>query len=165
MNAGRGGAGGGRCSERTRRGGGRAPWAAAAVLVSALGACTNEPASFYTVSLQYRGPAPGSIPPGTIDDASCYHHNAPLNLSVETSWGDRGRLEPTGPDTYGRTFLAVPVDQDLWLSFIDITLCPTGNLWVTRGVTANGVPLTRVEVVEGRARLAFRIEGSGTIVP
>jgi hypothetical protein len=133
--------------------------------MAALGGCADPSAAFYPVSLQYRGPAPGSIPPGTIDDASCNHHNAPLNLTVETSWGDQGRLEPTSPDTYGRAFPAVPVDQDLWLSFIDIALCPTGNVWVTRGVSANGVPLTHVEVVEGRSRLAFRIEGSGRVVP
>ena len=119
----------------------------------------------YPVYIDYQAPAAGSLPPGTIDDASCYHHNAPVNLRVSTSWGGQGRLEPTFSGAYGLLLPDVPVNQVLWIAFVDINLCPTGAINVTRGVSANGTALTRLEDVDGRPSLVFRVDSGGRIVP
>jgi hypothetical protein len=138
---------------------------AALALLMSLSACA-ENVDFVPIALRYRGPAPGSIPPPTILDGSCYHHSAPLNLVVSTSWGAQGRLEPSGPETYELTFDNVPTGVDHWISFLDIALCPTGRaLWVTAGVSVNGVALSRVDEAEGRARLRFRLDRKGKVVP
>jgi hypothetical protein len=121
--------------------------------------------SSYPVYVEYHAPAAGTLPPPTIDDAMCYHHYAPSNLAVSTSWGGQGRLEATGTDTYGLLLPNVPVNQDLWVAFLDISLCPTGSIYVTRGVTANGTTLTTVKDAGGVPALSFRLDARGTIVP
>lgn len=129
------------------------------------GAPATPSRSSYSVYLQYQAPAPGTIPPGGIDDAMCYHHYAPSNLSVSTSWVFQGRFAQADTDVYGLLLQDVPVNQDVWVSFLDVTLCPTGRIYVTRGVTANGTALARVQVVDGRSALAFRLDGRGTVIP
>jgi hypothetical protein len=122
--------------------------------------------SAYPIAIQYQAPAAGTLPPPTIDDAMCFHHNAPLNLALSTNWGAEGRLNATGTDLYGLTLADVPVNRDLWVSFLDINLCPTGQVYVTRGVSVNGTVLTRVTTDgAGRPALAFRLDAHGVVVP
>ena len=121
--------------------------------------------SAYPIYIEYQPADAGTIPAGTVDDAMCYHHSAPLNLVVSTSWGGQGRLELTSGSTYGLGLADVPGGLDVWLAFLDITLCPTGAIYVTRGVMVNGVAVTRVQTVDGHPALAFRIDSAGKIVP
>ncbi len=93
----------------------------------------------------------------------CYHHYAPTNLQVSTSWGDQGQLTQTSDGVYGLLLSTVPVNQDLWLAFLDINLCPTGSIYVTTGVTANGVTLASEKLPDGRAALALRLDASGKV--
>jgi hypothetical protein len=123
--------------------------------------------SSYPVVLQYQAPPAGTLPPPTVDDAMCYHHYAPSNLIVSTSWDtSQARLEASGTATYTVQLPSVPVNQDVWIAFLDINLCPTGSIYVTHGVTANSVALTRVTTTpDGRSALAFRLDARGVIVP
>jgi hypothetical protein len=115
--------------------------------------------------LVYTSPDPATLPPATIDDAMCYHGAAPSNLQVATSWGATGRLNLVDGRVYDLTLSPVPTNQDLWIAFIDITLCPTKQIWVTSGVTVNNVALTRTATVDGRPVLTFRVNGTGQVVP
>lgn len=118
-----------------------------------------------TIQFQYTSPDPTTLPPATIDDAMCYHHAAPSNLQVATSWGAKGRLESVAGRVYALTIPLVPTNQDLWIAFVDITLCPTKQIWVTGGLTANGIPLTRTSTVDGHLVMTFRVDRAGTILP
>jgi hypothetical protein len=118
-----------------------------------------------TIQFQYTSPDPATLPPATTDDAMCYHHYAPSNLQVATSWGAAGRLEAVSGRLYTLSIASVPTNQDLWLAFLDITLCPTQQIWVTSGVTANGVALTKTSTVDGRPVMTFRVDSAGTIRP
>jgi hypothetical protein len=138
----------------------------AALLVGPSCSGPNAPAlTSIAVRLVYESPDPATLPPPTIDDAMCYHGAAPSNLQVTTSWGATGRFDLVAGRLYDLSLNPVPTNQDLWVAFIDITLCPTNQIWVTSGVTANNVPLTHTTMVAGRPVLTFRIDGAGQIVP
>jgi hypothetical protein len=123
-----------------------------------------EPASV-SLQLVYTSPSPDSLPPMSPDAGMCAHHYAPSNLALETSWGETGRLQQVTDRVYSLQSAGVPAGQDHWLSFVDITLCPTGTPRVTQGVTINGVELTRVIDRSGIAAMAFRLDASGRVVP
>jgi hypothetical protein len=118
------------------------------------------------VKFVYTSPDPATLPPPTPDLAAmCYHHNAPSNLQVTTSWGATGRFEWVEGRVYSLSFEAVPTNTELWLAFIDITLCPTPSVWVTSGLTANGVTLARTSTIDNRPVLQFRLDSAGKVVP
>jgi hypothetical protein len=118
-----------------------------------------------TLQIGYTPPSPDSLPAPGPDAGMCAHHYAPSNLALETSWGESGRLQQVSDRSYGLQSAGVPTGQDHWLTFVDIALCPTGNVRVTQGVTVNGVVLTRTIDRSGIFTLAFSIEPSGQIVP
>jgi len=118
-----------------------------------------------TLQIAYTSPSPDSLPPAGPDAGMCAHHYAPSNLALETSWGEAGRLQPVSDRTWALQSAGVQVGQDHWLTFVDISLCPTGNVRVTQGVTVNGVGLTRTIDRGGIPALAFRIDASGRVVP
>jgi hypothetical protein len=110
-------------------------------------------------------------PPSTPDPnlTMCYHHYAPSNLKVSTSWGDTLFLQKLDEHRYAVSFPNVPTGRDLWLSFIDIDLCADSSTtapFATRGVSINGVQLRRVTTTsEGSPAVAFTLSREGTVVP
>lgn len=76
-----------------------------------------------------------------------------------------------GAGLYGLMRPNAPVNQDLWLAFLDSNLCPTGSLYVTAGVTVDGVapagvaPPAAITLPDGRSALAFRLNGPRTVIP
>jgi hypothetical protein len=138
-----------------------------AVVVASLSCSSPESPALTSIPIQflYTSPDPNTLPPATIDDAMCYHHSAPSNLQVATSWGAAGRLESIGDRLYTLSIAAVPTNQDVWIGFVDIALCPTKQIWVTSGLTANGVSLIRTSTVETHPVIAFRVDTAGKIVP
>ena len=144
---------------------------AVAWAVLALSGCSpsgaSEPSStFTTLVLSYEPPPVGTPPPAGPDLAMCYHHYAPSHLMLRTSWGFTARLAPVDDRRVGMAVFAVPTGQDHWVAFMDISLCPTGSPAVTRGVTVNGVALTRtVTPGDGGVALAFHVDVSGRVIP
>jgi len=118
-----------------------------------------------TLQIQYTQPSPDTLPPPGLDSATCAHHYAPVNLTLESSWGETGRLQQVSGLLYNRSSAGVPTGQDHWLTFVDIALCPTDTVRVTRGVTVNGVTLTRILDRSGIPTLAFRVDSSGRVTP
>jgi hypothetical protein len=151
-----------------------APGALAPILVAAAlaAACSSDaplaPTRSASLLIEYRQPQiPLPDPPG-VDLAMCFHHSAPANLSVRTSWGAEGRLTELGSDarTFGGIFKDVPVDQPLWIAITDIEFCKEGLPLVTRGVRANGVDLRAIIETSGGGRaLGFSISPSGVVTP
>lgn len=140
-----------------------------ALVAAASCACgSSGPAPTATVTLQvvYTQPDAATLPPPDADAAMCYHHNAPVNLLVESSLGTMNRLESIDAQHYALRIPDVRTNQDCWLTFIDIVLCPTGTPRVTKGVAVNGVTLNRLTTDQnGRQVLAFRVDSAGRIVP
>jgi len=128
---------------------------------------TTSTPTAVSLRLHYQAPDPASLPPVRVEElAGCSHHYAPGNLAVSTSWGAEGRFALLASGVYELTLPAAPVNQDLWIAFVDITLCArTDSVYVTRGVSANEVPLSRVEAPEGIPHLAFRLDGAGRVLP
>jgi len=131
-------------------------------------ACDNPSApgpSIVTLQITYTQPAPDTMPPPGPDAATCAHHYAPVNLMLETSWGEASRLQQLNGLVYGLSSGGVTTGQDHWLTFVDIALCPAGNVRVTQDVTVNTVALTRIIDRNGVPTLGFRVDSSGRVVP
>jgi hypothetical protein len=118
-----------------------------------------------TLQIAYAQPSPDMLPPPGPDSATCAHHYAPVNLMLETSWGETGRLQQVSGLVYGLSSGGASTGQDHWLTFVDIALCSTDTVRVTRGVTVNSVALTRTIDRNGIPSLAFRLDSSGRVVP
>lgn len=91
---------GGRTAGVNRRPHGRRPRTRLALLGLALSAVVScgTPASpgpaTITLQIGCTLPSPDTLPPPGPDAATCFHHYAPVNLMLETSWGEARRLEP-----------------------------------------------------------------------
>ena len=59
-----------------------------------------------------KGTAPDTLPPPGPDAATCAHHYAPVNLMLETSWGEARRLHQLGGLVYGLSSGGVTTGQD-----------------------------------------------------
>lgn len=63
-------------------------------------------------------------------------------------------------------FTVFTISASRWIAFVDIALCGRAeSIYVTQGVSANGVPLSRVEAPGGIPHLAFRLDGAGRVLP
>lgn len=126
----------------------------------------TAPSASVALQILYTQPDASTIPPPDADAAMCYHHNAPVNLVVESCAGTSARMDQIDALHYGLRIPDVRTGQECWLTFIDILLCPTGAPRVTKGVAVNGVTLSRLTTDQnGRQLLAFRVDSTGRIVP
>jgi hypothetical protein len=137
-----------------------------------LPACSTSPplAPSRPVSLlvEYTQPIIPNPDPPLLDLAMCFHHYAPANLSVATSWGAQGRLVQAGadPSAFAALFQDIPVNDRQWLAIYDIEFCKEGRPLVSRGVRANGIELRSVvETSTGLLALEFSISTTGVVTP
>jgi len=140
------------------------------VLIAATWGCNEQapPASREVAVafeyLQQHQPAGPENPNWTY----CVHSYALDDLVLSTSWGASETLEPAGERRFGARLEAVPSDEAQWVMLHDITLCDVDadrEPVVTRGLSANGVELTRVIQVDGHPALGFAVAPDGTVEP
>lgn len=138
-----------------------ASWACSATQPAA----PTRPVSLLVEYAQPEIPMPATP---TADLSMCFHHSAPANLTVATSWGAEGRMAEAGSDprAYAILFQQVPTGLPQWIAITDIEFCKEGAPLVTRGVRANGVELrTLVETETGGRGLGFSLSPAGTVTP
>lgn len=101
-------------------------------------------------------------------DPTCSHNNAPLNLTVSTSWGASQRLERRSVDLYWTRLERVTTRTQHWLRIWDIRLCDWSGKapLVTDGVFVDGVELTQLIYLEdGGVAFSFYLDGEGRVIP
>ncbi|MDP3939331.1 MAG: hypothetical protein Q8R92_14500 [Deltaproteobacteria bacterium] len=139
-------------------------------VIAAAWSCNGQPpgaAREVAVSFEYvqQNEASGSSDPNWTH---CIHSYAVSDLVLYTSWGPSVSLEPIEGRRLAARLEAVSAGERQWVMLYDIALCdidPGREPLVTRGLSANGVQLTRVIQVDGHPALSFSVSPDGTVQP